>query len=177
MKDLPPESASESVPSGLPPCRLVDLAAELKIDVARVERALGPEKVFKYAAFRCTSAFAAAELIEAHERRREERRRRRAAGVARVRATAAKHRPRPGVRLELPDGELPVRAMTAAADKTFEGGTYREVPGPMDWAFGNAEGGASIGPTQGQMLKSAMQRRDQRKKDKESRAKKEGGAK
>jgi hypothetical protein len=176
MTTLPPESASESVPSGLPPCRLVDLAAELKTDVARVERELG-ERVFRHAGFRVTSAFAAAELIEEYERRREERRRRQAAGVARVRATAAKHRPRPGVRLELPDGELPVRAMTAAADKTFEGGTYREVPGPMDWAFGNAEGGASLGPSPAAMLKSAMQRRDQRKKDKEARAKKEGGAK
>jgi hypothetical protein len=171
------QTNTDAVPSGLPPCRLVDLAAELKTDVARVERELGPEKVFKFAAFRCTSAFAAAELIQAHERRREELRRRQAAGVERVRATAAKYRPARGVKLEVPEGMTPARAMTAQEGKPqYEDGVYRPVPSQLDWQFGNVEGGASIGPTQGQMLRDALARRDARKAAKEARAKKEGGA-
>jgi hypothetical protein len=169
---------TDAVPSGLPPVKLAELALELETDVATIERELGPERVFRHAGFRCTTAFAASEHIEEYERRAEAMRRRQEEGMERTRALAEKYRARPGVRLELPPDTLPVQAMTSAAGPPqFDDGTYRPVPGPMDWAFGNAEGGSLIGPTPGQMLKSAMQRRDQRKKDKESRAKKEGGAK
>jgi hypothetical protein len=111
---------------------------------------------------RAVPASLARELIVAEAQRRyavaEAGRKRQSALQERTRALRAKHPVSRGVRIELPEGTLPVTAMTAAADKQFEGGTYRPVPTHLDWMFG-AEGGSTIGPTKRQLAEHIQEQK------------------
>jgi hypothetical protein len=114
---------------------------------------------------RAVPAPVARELIEAEARRRydaaEAARKRQSALQEHIRELNAKHPVGRGVRVKLPEGTLPVTAMTAGADKHFEGGVYRPVPSHLDWMFG-AGGGAEIGPTPSQVREAAAARKQER---------------
>lgn len=150
------------------PVRLVTLAAELDVTPEALETELGGDVWRDAAGFRVVTLFKASETLRAHARRKEAAaaagRRREAARRERFAAIASK-RPVPrGVALEVPTDMLPAAVMASLdGPPRYDGGTYREVPGALDWQFNNAEGGSSIGPTPSQSREQARARAAKRK--------------
>lgn len=94
----------------------------------------------------------AREMIEAEARRRYERaegeRKRRAEARERYREIQRKHAVPPGVKRVIPAGMSTAAVMVAAdGHPMYDGGTYTPRPTHLDWVFGNAEGGGTIGPS------------------------------
>lgn len=120
---------------------------------------------------RAVPATTARSMIEAEAQRRynnaEAARKQQAALEQNIRELNAR-RPVPrGVKINAPDGMLPVQALVAADGKPkYDGGVYRPVPGAVDWAFGGAEGGELIGPTPKQVAAAAAERAAARQRNK-----------
>jgi hypothetical protein len=116
---------------------------------------------------RCVAASVARALIETEAKRRhaaaESARRRAVARKERFRKLAAKRPVPAGVDLGELGELLPVQAICGPAE--YDGGAYRPVPSSLDWTFGNAEGGASIGPTPTQARELAKARAAKRAKN------------
>jgi hypothetical protein len=148
-----------------PPVKLAELALELGLDVDAIEQELGAD-VFRHGGFRCCTAFRAAELIAAHDRRKAEaaaaaerraeeaeakREATRARAIAERRNTDSRVQKLGLQTIEItqsgPAGVLPVTAMTAAADKDFDGGTVTPRLSRLDWLLGRGDSGGVIGPT------------------------------
>jgi hypothetical protein len=178
-----PTPAAAVVPSGQAPIQLAAIALELGEPVEAIERALGAERVFRYGNFRCTSAFAASEVIAEYGRRKAqaaaEAAKRSAEALARHEETRAaalaekqntearvvkfdlQTRPIPGY---MDAGISPVVQMTAQAGAAdYEGATATPRPSRLDWLTGRGEGGGSLGPSPAAVLKAAAQRRAERK--------------
>jgi hypothetical protein len=165
MIPMEPNTNPETAPVDLVP--LTILALELPETADELAARLAGEIIIADdLGRRSVPATVARELILAEARRRynvaEAARKRQAGLEERLREIRAKNPVGRGVRVDLPEGTLPVTAMTSAADKQFEGGTYRPVPSHLDWAFGNEGGGALIGPTPGEVRRAAEARKQER---------------
>lgn len=120
---------------------------------------------------RAVPASLARELVEAANQRRYETaealRRQRVAARERVQEIKRRNPVLPGVALAVPEGMRPADVMVAAGGTpVYEGGNYTPRPSSVDWAFGNAEGGASIGPTRSEVNRQARERAAARKRAK-----------
>jgi hypothetical protein len=183
------QTNTETAPTS-PPVKLAEVAIELGEPVEAIEREIGAHNVFTHGGFRCCTGFQAAQLLERRAKQKAEAEEEaRAAGeaarsqheAARARAVAQRADTRPRVKqfgLSMvtvsplgPEDVPAVVAMTQrAGGAAYEGSVMTPRPSRLDWLSGNAEGGASIGPSRAQVAKAARQRRDERK------AAKKGGA-